>query len=61
MRDLKTASGRATGYNELTQAEVQSLRDKYGARYAVFLADKALELPVAYRNPWFVVYLIPDQ
>lgn len=61
MRDLKTASGRATGYNDLTQAEVQGLRDKYGARYAVFLADKALDLPVAYRNPWFVVYLIPDE
>ncbi len=61
MRDLKTESGRATTYNDLTQAEVEAIRDKYGARYAVFFADKALDLPVAYRNPWFVVYLIPDR
>ncbi len=59
MRDLKTETARATGYNDLTQNEVLTMRDKYGARYAVFLADKVLELPVAYRNQMFVVYLLP--
>lgn len=59
MRDLKTETSTATGYDDLTQNDVLAVRDKYGARYAVFLADKVLELPVAYRNPWFVVYLLP--
>lgn len=60
MRDLQTETSTTTAYNDLTSAQVKVIRDRYGARYAVFFADKALDLPVAYRNPWFVVYLIPD-
>jgi hypothetical protein len=44
------------GYGQLSTSRAQELMSKYRSQYLVTRVGHHLDLPVMYRNPWYVVY-----